>query len=496
MKRLLLALSAIARLLLLAAVPVSCGEDREAPAEAAAPPAPPNVVVFLVDTVRADRLSVYGYPKPTTPHLEELAEEAVVFESAHAAAPWTLPSVVSLMLSSFASEHAVVRDGHRIPDEARPLAVRLAEAGYRTASFHRNPYAGELSGLDVGFTTSELVEEEIDGPRVAAWLEEAGDDRPFFLYLHNTGAHDPYDPPAQYLEPFGELDRETIDRITELCHEYRNLTRENIAALLSDRFADNSPQQTQLMRQLAEKEAIIDLLYDAELCWTDALIGRVVDALKAQGVWDDTLFVVLSDHGEELGEHGGWQHDQSAYDELVRVPLLVKLPGGASAGRRIAAPVSTVDLMPTILDLAGLPHEQGLSGRTLLPWMLGRSEPDDDVRITAVRLNRKKFYAPFKSLRGDENIVLRQGPYKGIWNVEVDTFELYDLESDPAERFDISAKQPIRVEKMRAFAREWRREAVLQNDLGFDPTAPVGLSPEQRRLLESLGYLKGRRKGK
>ncbi len=484
----------LAGLLLIGAALPSCEdalqEDDESPSAEAS--RPPHVVVMLVDTVRADRLSVYGYSKPTTPHLDALAEEAVVFEAAHSAAPWTLPSVVSLMLSSFVGEHGVIRDGHRIAPDARPLAVRLAEAGYRTGSFHRNPYAGELSGLDVGFETASLVDEEVDGEQVSRWLHAAESDRPFFLYLHNTGAHDPYDPPAKHLAPFGEVDRVTIDRITELCHEYRNLTRENIGALLSPEIADNSARQAELMRELDELQPVISTLYDGELRWTDALIGSVIESLKKEGIWDETLFIVLSDHGEELGEHAGWQHDQSVYEELVRVPLMVKLPGGTSAGRRIEAPVSLIDVMPTILDATGLPHTESVSGRTLLPWLRDAEEPSNDVRVTAMRLNRKKFFAPFKALRGDENIVLRQGGYKAIWNVDIDTFELYDLTADPLERRDLSGEQEIRVEKLKTFAKQWRQRTTIRRELGFDPTNPADLTPEQRRHLERLGYLKGK----
>ncbi|MEQ8768859.1 MAG: sulfatase [Planctomycetota bacterium] len=474
-------------LLILTSLTASCGDEE--PASTDVGTGPPNVVIFLMDTMRADRLSVYGYDRPTSPRMEELAEEAIVFESAHAPAPWTLPSVASLMLSSFLSEHGVVRDGDTIPGSAAPLAERLRSAGYRTASFHRNPYAGKLSGLDRGFEISELVEEEIDGELVGRWLEDASGEEPFFLYCHNTGAHDPYDPPAEYLAPFGSVDRETIDRITEICHEYRQLTRENIVALLSEDAPDNSARQAELMKQLAELEPTIDLLYDAEVLWADALLGDVIDSLKERGVWDDTLFIVLSDHGEELGEHAGWQHDQSTYEELVRVPLIVKLPNGLRGGTRISAPTTTIDVMPTVLDFTGLDPEEAVSGRSLETWLLGLEDPSEDVRVTSVRLNRKKYYAPNKALRGDENIVVRQGRFKGILNSEVDTFELYDLEADPGEQTDLSPREPERTAKLRSFAKAWRALAVQRMRAGYQADVQVALDPEQRRLLESLGYL-------
>lgn len=484
-------------MLLLGLSLAGCGGGQEdgppataAPADAGPPDAPAyrvrRVVLFLVDTLRADRLGAYGWPEPTSPHVDALAAEGVVFEQTSAAAPWTLPSVASLMLSTFLPEHGVVRDGDRVPAALPTLAERLKGLGWSTTSVFFNPYAGPLTGLDRGFDACLEAKREVGGEDVVAWLARQPA-LPAFLYLHNTTPHDPYVPAPRFLAPFGAVEPEVVREIEELLRRYRKLNRDNVLSLLQPEIPDNSDQQTEALQALAARRAEIETLYEAEVREADHHVGAAIEALRAAGAWEDTLFVLTSDHGEELGERGGFEHDQSVYEELLRVPLIVRFPGGAHAGTRVAAPVSLVDLVPTILDVLGRPDAaEGCRGTSLLPLVRGAAAPDGP-RVTAFRLNRRKLYQPHEEARGDENVAVREGSWKGIWNVEHDTFELYDLARDPGETTDLAAREPERARRLRAHARESRDE-LLSAGSGHARERTDSLTPEQISRLRALGY--------
>jgi arylsulfatase A-like enzyme len=201
---------------------------------------------------------------------------------------------------------------------------------------------------------------------------------------------------------------------------------------------------------------------------------------------------LVSDHGEELGDHGGWLHDQSAYEELIRVPLIIRFPHDEFAGRRVDGPVSLLDIVPTVMDYLRRPElAANCRGRSLMPLIEG--EPlTDDMRVTAGRHNKKKYYRPYKETRGDVNIVVRQGHWKGIWNAEWDRMELYDLQSDPGETTDSSAENPELAQTMRAFAQSQLAQCQA---VAMEPVSGKGddLDEETRRQLETLGYIDSRK---
>ena len=244
------------------------------------------------------------------------------------------------------------------------------------------------------------------------------------------------------------------------------------------------------MRQLEALRPSIDVLYDAQIRLSDRRLGGVVKLLEQRGLWDETLFFLVSDHGEEFGEHGGWQHDQSLYEELIRVPMLVHFPHREFAGRRIDEAVSLVDVLPTIFDYLGRPENaDGSRGRSLLP-LLRAAPPDDASRlpVPAFRQNEKKYFRRFKETRGDLNVALRLGRWKGVWNAEPDSFELYDLESDAAERSDLSAEHPERASKLKAAAQAWLRTCREESHRRSRPVErEIDAATEDR--LRALGYL-------
>lgn len=452
------------------------------------PPRPPNVVIFLIDTLRADRLGAYGYGKPTSPHIDELARTSVVFENAYAPAPWTLPSVVSLFTSTFPCEHGVLADGQRARTDHATLAQRLKTRGYTTASFHANPYAGKASGMDAGFDRADLVP-VVDGPLVDEWLDTL-DEEPFFLYIHNLEPHDPYRAPRRLIDRFGRVPEETCVEIGGRLLSYRKLTRVDFAAGHALGTTDNTQDQITAMDRIAEYAAELNTLYDAAVRDADEKVGRVIAVLKRRNQWENTLFLLLSDHGEEFGDHGRWQHDQSVYEELVRVPLIVHRPGPQEGPTRVAGVASLVDVMPTILDLVGAEDACADCAGTSLRghWTVESDRGGPRLAIPTMRWNTKKYFRPHKETRGDLNVVVRLGEWKAIFNAEPRTLELYDLGEDAGERRDLAADHPALVEMMQLEAREWI-DACRTRAEGRAVPIEGYLDERQRERLRTLGYM-------
>ncbi len=445
----------------------------------------PNVVVVLIDTLRADRMSLYGYDRETSPRLEALAEEAVVFERAHAPAPWTLPSVVSMMLSQPPCEHGILVDRRAVGSQQRPLARRLSEAGYQTAALYVNPYAGKLSGLDLGFDVSSLESDQIDGDRVTSWLLDRDTERPFFLYLHNTEPHDPVKVENRYLRRMGDaVPAYQRRRLAELVPEYRQLTRFDFVGGQEPGSTDNTAEQRRVMTELERLRDPLSALYDAQVRAADDRVGSIVRALERADVWSNTWLFVVSDHGEEFGEHGGWQHDQSVYEEMIHVPFVVRAPEGRWGGRRIVDRVTLLDVMPTLLDALELDLEE-VRGRSLLSLLAGESGPDDEMRVTSMRHNRKKYFRPWRESRGELNYVVADGAWKGIYNAELPSLELYDLVADPGESEDLGT---IETDRARTMVRAARHFAAVCAEVSRAPEASEA-SSEEVEALKALGYL-------
>ena len=314
---------------LLGALLTACGGDPSAPARGPWPEAP--VVVISIDTLRADRLPIYGYDGVATPALDALAVDSLIFDEAYTSAPLTLPAHASMFTGVHPYDHGV-RDnvGFRLDTEAWPtLSQMLATEGYATGAAVSAYVLRSATGLGAAFDHYEdgievadpeaLGEVQRPGSETLAaaqsWLDGLsgqGAAEPFFLFLHLFEPHSPYRAP----EPF------------------------------FSRYADNP--------------------YDGEIAAVDALVGQFLDDLRRRGIYDDSLVVLLSDHGEALGDHGEPEHGILLYRETIRVPLMVKLPGSASAGERTAAAVELVDLVPTVLKVLGMEVPDGLAGRSWL----------------------------------------------------------------------------------------------------------------------------------
>lgn len=429
--------------------------QRERAALAALGPAPdgaPNVLLIVLDTVRARNLSLYGYPRRTSPRLDELAADGVTFERAIATAPWTLPSHASLMTGR--PPHELSADWQTpLDDRPRVLAEAFAARGYCTAGFSANvlnasasvglargfghfedyrPSVGQVlasSSLGAAVLGSAELREALDwfdipGRRSAGdiseafleWLDGRSDpERPFFVFLNYFDAHHPYLPPEPFAERFGP--KTLADR-----REIFELLQGDPDALAPERI----------------QEAVD--AYDGAIAALDDALGQLRDELRKRGLLDGTVLVVTADHGEEFDEHGVLEHGNTLYRPSLEVPLVVRFPEAAPAGVRVAGPISLVDVPATILDLAGI-EDAAIGGRSLAPlWSEGGeqalrtalSELSQGVNTPPdLPVSRGDMHSLFSEewhyiANGDERIEL--------YDVEEDSWEQRDLAQDPNEQ--------------------------------------------------------------
>jgi arylsulfatase A-like enzyme len=445
------------------------------------------VIIYLIDTLRADRLGIYGYARrATSPRIDALAAESVVFDQAYSAAPWTLPSVASLITSMYSCEHRVTRDTNRLNPSVQTLAQRLLGAGYATGAYYGNGYAGGIADLDRGYQLSVPRKEQNErAGDVAEFLRQAGGG-PFYLYLHTMEPHQPFSVETRFIRPFGHAPIEDRESYRAAWHLYRELRAVDWAGKRPLGTTDNTRAQESAMAYLASLRPTVDLVYDAAVLSADTHLGQVIDELKSAGIWDKALFVLLADHGEEFGEHRGWTHGQSVYEELVRVPLLIHFPNGEFGGRRISAPVSLVDIAPSVFGFLGRPELcEGCRGRSVMPLVRGETAGGDTAEMPpTLRINEQHYFRPWKEQRGDINVVVREGAWKAIWNAERNAVELYDLETDGAEHADVAGEQPELAARLGNRAREWFSAC------GANAKTPIHRELDNRvkESLRALGY--------
>jgi len=454
---------------------------------------PPNVLLISVDTLRADHLSCYGYERATSPRLDALLARGALFERATSPAPWTLPSYGSLFTGRMPGEHragvkarrdalwGTAASGHAVPDAEKEeldqaeamadgfdtLAGVLSGAGYRTAALVNNPFLHPGRGVSRGFGRYAVYGlKASDGVDLALEWIEAQAGAPWFLFLHLLDPHAPYAPPAPFDRTWSARSVEEVDGYP--------FTLADVRALADPR---------------AYRDVLVDM-YDAEIRYTDAEIGRLLDALEASGAAAETVIVVHSDHGEELWDHGGFEHGHALWEELLHVPLGVVYPPLVPAGVRVAGRVRTIDVFPTLLDLLGLdPAAHGFDpprggvreaelGRSLVPWITGGRGDEDLVALAEAVLYGPPFGAWQEAkarLEGDRKLIAGGPP---------ETDLLFDLAYDPGETEDLAGAEPAAARAMRARLEEWHRRVLLT----AAPGAAVEVDEATREALGELGY--------
>ncbi len=422
-------------------------------AAAAARPRPwtgkPNVIIYLVDALRTDRLGCYGAARPTSPSVDAFARTATLFERAVAQATWTRPAVTSLLTGLGPHAHGVQTLDDRLPDAAVTLPELLHGGGYRSAAFSTNLHVSAATGLAQGFDDFDLLAESPSSDvnrQVIAWLDAHRETSPFFLYIHTLDPHAPYEPPVEMLQRFAPGVLPSAGTHEEILRTFA------------------MPPGEERTRRVAQLAA----LYDAEVASNDRSFGELMAELRRRGLYDQSLIVFVADHGEELDEHGFLGHANNLYAETLDVPLIIKWPR-QTAGERVSVLAQQIDLLPTILRAAGLRPPDGLPGSDLFTLSKATDrEAFSDLRYDgrdgmSVVADGWKLILPFSRK-------LAAGP------------ELYRRATDPDDQADLAPGDEVRA--------GWLQSQLRLELLRTRPpeTAPVPVDPETRKALEALGY--------
>jgi arylsulfatase A-like enzyme len=448
-------------------------------------PPKPSVVLIVIDTLRADHLGASGYQKPTSPHLDDLAKRGVRFAGAHSTTSWTLPSVTSILTALYPASHGVEHSLSVLGTEIGTLPESFQRAGYETVAISANPaFVTPQSGLGRGFGAFDVVPSPppTDPPspdqmvadatfkkfirvptadrvtdHALEWLEHRSTgERPFFLYLHYFDPHAGYFPPPEYAERFG------VARDEPLAGRFQ-------WALWRKHTTPDAATPEQL--------AVLQALYDGEIAFTDAEIGRFLTRLDAVNGTRPLLVVVTSDHGEELGDHHGLQHGQSLWEEVLHVPLIIT-GTGMTAGLVVSQPVSLVSLWSTLADLTGIQPPVRSEGPSLVPMIRTPSS----VKPVTVAADLELV---FPGYRWVHTHALIQGRWKLLVAPSKIT-ALHDLQNDPTEHDDVTSLEPGEADLLKAMNRVRVRSVAMRAAVA--KPAPE-LSEEQRERLKALGYL-------
>lgn len=454
----------------------------------------PPVIVVLVDTLRRDHLQSYGYPKPTSPRLKEFSRESIQFLESTTTGNMTVPSVATLFTGKYISEHEVIWAIRNLPEEGLTLGEAFYQAGYRTAAFVGNPVVrpelGFGRGVDFFYpappprwihdrkTALELITIRAAQGGTAThgstlvdqallWLEKPSD-RPPFLYLHTFEPHSPYDPGGRHADPFLPPNTTKLRKYPPMIWDYRG---DEIWSSFED--VERKPNVTEHDRQ------VMVGLYDGEVQLTDQIMGRFFDRLKEMKLFDESIIVFLSDHGEEFDDHGGWFHGLTVYEEMTGMPLFVKLPKSYGGGMKTDLSVDMVDILPTLCGLSRIQIPEECSGEDHSREILQLAEGGVSARPPTSFVERPPYlYA------------LRIGRWKIMQRTVFGTtrHRLYDLNADPGEREDVAYTYPDTLATMRALLRDIVRRVTPSAGLAEDVDREK-LDPETERMLKNLGYI-------
>jgi len=441
----------------------------------------------VLDTARADFFSCYGHEKITTPNIDAIAKEGIRYDAAFSTCFWTFPSHASLMTGLYPTEAGATSETQFLPNEVTTLAEQLRDAGYHTAGMVRNPWLSVERGFHQGFLDYHELWRNDDGQqgqnpgeqeavdKTVAWIEKRSkEEGPFFLFANLNIAHLPYSPPEEFRKRFLAPDRspERVTQLMELISGWEHLAG---ASPLSD--ADLQ---------------ILEELYQADIAFTDALAAQLLDALRGQNVLDETVVIITSDHGENIGDHGMIDHIFSMFDTTVRIPLIIRYPARFPRGEVCGDLVSIIDVVPTVLELCGVLRRdvdaRALEYSLCNPLRQKRAAifAENDRPVNGLRLLNRHF-PDFKTHHLDHRMrMMRTERYKLIVNVMADT-RLYDVSEDPAETLDLSKQEKKVRRKLHASMKAWNSQMKKRE------TKQTFESHDAESLdkLRELGYLGG-----
>lgn len=418
----------------------------------------PNVILVSIDTLRADHLGCYGYDRPTSPTLDRLASEGMLFECAYATSPWTLPSHGTMLTGFYPGRIGLNSEDSTLPSELETLAMVLSKHSFSTAAVVNSFFVSEKYGFNRGFDSFCFVPEN-HAPIGAApiiikqamqWVKQHKNEQ-FFLFLHFYDVHANYSTLPQYEEQF--------------VGPYNGVADGTLAQLIEFRKGTLSLDK-------ADVKHFADL-YDAEIRQLDDQLKRLLGFLQQEALLEKSFMIITSDHGEEFLDHGGILHGRTQYQELIHIPLIIRGPG-IPPSRRFKGIVSLVDMVPTVLSLLGISSPSGLEGLDLSPlWQDNRYKlPDRFIFSEADQYN----------VKNDIKRAVWHGKYKLHYDLLTKKLELYNLANDPTERLNITSEYPsvgmVLLTKIKKFMMKFTGD-----------TQSVPLTPKEIEKLKSLGYL-------
>lgn len=383
---------------------------------AAPQPAVRNLIIVLIDTLRADKLSPYKKDtRVKTPGLSTFLQSAAVMLNARTQENWTKPSVATLLSSLLPWQHNAFTDDARVPDSVELLPELLRERGYYTGAFIANGYVSDKFGFKQGWSTyrnyiregRRTIAQEV-AKDVVEWLDSRPKDKPFFMYMHTIDPHVPYKPPKSFLDLYdpkpyaGPVD---FSKTNELLEKIK------IGSL-----------------KLNERDKVrLEALYDGEISYHDVHFAATLRALEERGLEKETAIVVTSDHGEEFWDHGSVGHGHSVYDELLHVPMIVRIPGLTEGKQALPDAVGLIDVMPTVLEAMGQERPDYLVGQSFVSELQGKGS-------SAPRSALSGFMQSWRTIGVGSLKLTQRGP---------DNMRLYDVKQDPHEATDIAAQRPL-----------------------------------------------------
>jgi len=430
------------------------------------------VVLLTIDTLRADHLGIYGYERPTSPRIDALAREGVVFDEAYTYWPKTRASMIMMFTGRRPSQNGYSKQHAVLLDFNPTIASVLKDAGYRTAAIVDNANVAAQHGYAKGFDSyretwqEKALATEMD--RTAAitkggidFLREQRGERPFFLWLHYVNPHAPYTPPPPYDTAFLDGPK-TESPGLRVVSGYRGGIHERLAV----------PGKRGLDYYVAQ--------YDGEIATVDQEVGKLLDTLRQSGLLDKTVLVLTSDHGESLGEHEYYfDHGEDLFDPSLRIPFIVVAPG-ARKGTRTDAYASTLDVFPTILDAVKVSFPPELAGHSLGPALTGGQPPPRERLFAQNDLNLRGTF--------DRRMKLVATPVR-----DTDRFELFDRQRDPDETRNVRASRPddfrVRRRELDLYFERMDREWVATRRLVEGAPGESKMTPEACEQLKALGYV-------
>jgi len=447
-----------------------------------------NVVLIVLDTARADRFSFMGYNRNTSPNIDSLASESVIYSSAFAPCFWTLPSHASLFTGLFPGTAGATSQTNHLPYFNTTLAEVLKNTGFHTAGLSCNVWVSHERGFTKGFDeyyemwrkknysvvnkqSGQMEWEEVK--KVNQWVDSNKKSvKPFFLFVNLNCVHMPYTPP----EPFRSRFLKNKDDLSNI----RGVSR------LRDMWAHLAGEI-----KLSEKDTqIMSDLYDGEVAFADHCVGEIVKTLKEAGQFDNTLFIVTSDHGENLGDHNLLDHLLSMYETTLHIPLLIRYPESYKAGTTFDGLVSLVDVAPAILDVCDICEDNSNTKQSVAALTASGISPrkfivaENERPINGLKIMRKKFPS-FDTKRIDYPMqAIRTDKHKFIWSIGYKR-QLYDLTSDPKELKNIAVDNPKLADKLQARLIKWNSEIPAAKDISF----MAGKDRQSLAILRSMGYI-------